>query len=221
MPESLSGYQGENENGPFSRGGLSRGKTAVQAVDHDMGADAVLVPFGILEVACGLRDIGQLWLAFGESRETSDFIADAIEQWWQQREPDYPQVRRLQIELDNRPEINSSRTQFMKRLVDFADRTGLEIELVYLPPYHSKYNPIERCWGVLEAHWNGALLSTIEVAVQWASTMTWRGLSPMIHRIEKAYERGIRLTRAAFRPIAKRLKRSAQLPKWSVVIDPC
>jgi len=53
-------------------------------------------------------------------------------------------VRKLQIELDNEPEISSSRTQFMKRLVEFADRTGLEIELVYLPPYHSKYNPIER-----------------------------------------------------------------------------
>lgn len=49
--------------------------------------------------------------------------------------------------MDNGPEINSSRTQFMKRLVDFADRTNLTLELTYYPYplYHSKYNLIERC----------------------------------------------------------------------------
>ncbi len=29
------------------------------------------------------------------------------------------------------------------RMVMFADATGLEVKLVYYPPYHSKYNPIE------------------------------------------------------------------------------
>src|SRR5262245_2149031 len=33
--------------------------------------------------------------------------------------------------------------------------TGLTVRLAYYPPYHSKYNPIERCWGILENHWNG------------------------------------------------------------------
>ena len=41
---------------------------------------------------------------------------------------------------------------------------------MYFPPYHSKYNPIERCWGILEHHWNGALLDTIESALLWAGT---------------------------------------------------
>jgi transposase len=38
----------------------------------------------------------------------------------------------------------------MKRMIEFADKNNLEILLVYYPPYHSKYNPIERCWGILE-----------------------------------------------------------------------
>ena len=50
----------------------------------------------------------------------------------------------------------------MNRMVEFADRNNLEIVLVYYPPYHSKYNPIERCWGILEEHWNGTLLNTRE-----------------------------------------------------------
>ena len=37
----------------------------------------------------------------------------------------------------------------MKRIVEFADWSGLEIRLVYYPPYHSKYNPIERSWSAL------------------------------------------------------------------------
>ena len=168
-----------------------------------MGPAAVLVPFGILEISRGPQKLDQLWLAFGTSCETSDFIADALDQWWDERGPHYEGVKRLQIELDNGPEINSSRTQFMKRLVAFADRTGLEIELVYLPPYHSKYNPIERCWGVLENHWNGALLCSTETVLNWASTMTWRGIEPIVHLVEKVYERGVRLTSAAFRPITQ------------------
>jgi transposase len=43
----------------------------------------------------------------------------------------------------------------MKRLTEFADKNNLEIALAYYPPYHSKYNPIERGWGILENHWNG------------------------------------------------------------------
>ncbi len=206
--------------GPFSRRGRSRGRTATKAADHDMGAAAVLVPFGILEVSRGQQHLDQLWLAFGTSRETSDFIGDALEHWWDERGPRYAGVTRLQIELDNGPEISSSRTQFMKRLVAFADRTGLEIELVYLPPYHSKYNPIERCWGVLENHWNGALLSSIELVLHWASTMTWRRVQPIVHLVKRLYERGVRLTKAGFRPIAERLQRSEHLPKWSVIIRP-
>ena len=31
-------------------------------------------------------------------------------------------------------------------LVEFADEFGLTIQLAYYPPYHSKYNPIERVW---------------------------------------------------------------------------
>ena len=87
----------------------------------------------------------------------------------------HPGVRRLLIDLDNGPEIASSPTQFMKRLVESSDRHPLTMELAYYPPYHSKYNPIERCWGILENHWNGALLTSVQTALEWAKTMTWRG----------------------------------------------
>ena len=147
-----------------------------------MGYDALLVPFGVLEIGRGAQAINQLWIGLGQSRETSDFIADALDRWWEQRRDFHSGIQRIQINLDNGPEISSSRTQFMNRLVQFADRTGLDIELVYYPPYHSKYNPIERCWGILESHWNGAILSSVEVAMNWAATMTWRGPDRRVDR---------------------------------------
>jgi hypothetical protein len=48
--------------------------------------------------------------------------------------------------VDNGPESSGVRTQFLKRIVEFADATGNIIQLLYYPPYHSKYNPIERGW---------------------------------------------------------------------------
>ena len=116
-------------------------------------------------------------MVFGTSRDTSDFVADCLELWWTNRQDAHPGVRRLLIDLDNGPEIASSRTQFMKRLVEFSDRHQLTLELAYYPPYHSKYNLIERCWGILENHWNGTLLNSIDTALEWAKTMTWRGVS--------------------------------------------
>jgi transposase len=201
--------------GGFSRGGTARGVRAVAAADHDMHPDAVLTPAGILEV-----DSGQLNLIFGNSRETSDFVADCLELWWTARRAVYPHTKRLLINLDNGPEIRSARTQFMKRLVEFAERHQLEVELAYYPPYHSKYNRIERCWGVLEKHWNGALLKTIETTLEWARTMTWRGIRPFVQLLDRVYATGAGLPRSLFRPIAARLERSQALPAWSLTIKP-
>ena len=180
-----------------------------------MNVEATLAPFGILEVASAL-----LTITFGTSRETSDFVVDCLQQWWQQRRKSYPQIRKLAINLDNGPPIASGRTQFLKRLVEFADRYRLEIELIYYPPYHSKYNPIERCWGVLEMHWNGTLLDTTEKAVGWAETMTWKGGRPVVRLLDRVYRLGVRLTKAALRPYCEHVCRSASLPKWRVAIHP-
>lgn len=183
-----------------------------------MGYEALLVPFGILEIGRGSRPLDQLWIGLGQSRETSDFIADSMDRWWEQRSDFHRGIKRIQINLDNGPEISSSRTQFMNRLVQFADRTGLDIELVYYPPYHSKYNPIERCWGILESHWNGVLLSSVQVAMKWAATMTWRGVAPLVELIQGVYERGITITRNDYSTILARLEKSNTLPKWSLTI---
>ena len=52
----------------------------------------------------------------------------------------------------------------VKAASKFSARWGVCVQLAYYPPYHSKYNPIERVFGVLENYWNGDPLRTIEKA---------------------------------------------------------
>ncbi len=201
--------------GAFSRGGTSRGSEAIQAWDHDMRPKQKLVPCGILEVLGGL-----LTIIFGTSRETSDFLADGLQQWWNLSQAHYRHIRQLVIDLDNGPQNASVRTQFMQRMVEFADRNALEVVLVSYPPYHSKYNPIERCWGILEEHWNGTLLETVGTVLQWARTMTWKAVRPIVQLLDKVYANGVRVAKKAFRKIEERLERHASLPKYCVRIQP-
>lgn len=108
----------------------------------------------------------------------------------------------------------------MSRLVNFTQATGLRLRLVYYPPYHSKYNPIERCWAALEMHWNGTLLSTVETIIDWAKTMTWKGLAPVVTLSNKIYEKGVCLSKKAMLAVERKIQRSKDIPQWDVVIEP-
>ncbi len=201
--------------GELSRRGSARGTEPVKAQDKNMDVKGKLIPFGILEVLSGAFTI-----VFGTSRETSDFIVDCLELWWSERKSEHADIRRLVINLDNGPELSSGRTQFLKRLTEFADRECLEIHLVYYPPYHSKYNAVERCWGILESHWNGALLIDRDTAIEWAKTMTWKGVRPIVKVLEKVFSTGVSVAKKAFGVIQQRLERNPALPKWDLRITP-
>lgn len=125
-----------------------------------------LTPCGILEVVCG-----QLSIIVGTSSETSDFIVDSLEEWWSNRKSIHSGIDELVINMDNGPSIGSYRTQFLKRMIEFSEKNNLIIHLVYYPPYHSKYNAIEHCWGALERNWNGTILNSIDKAIEWMKTI--------------------------------------------------
>jgi hypothetical protein len=173
--------------GDLSRGGLTRGDP--HACDHDLGCKEKYIPCGIVD-----EDTGHLSITFGSSYKTSDFIVDALEARWEALEaPERAAVALLQIKMDNGPESSGVRTQFLHRMVQFADHIAKPIQLLYYPPYHSKYNPIERCWGILELHWNGTKLINVETMVEWAKSMTWKGIQPLVTLSHQVYQKGISL----------------------------
>jgi hypothetical protein len=200
--------------GAFSRGGLTRGDN--RASDHDMGCEEKYVPCGIVD-----EESGEFHITFGSSYKTSDFIVDTIEAKWNAMEKqEQADTSLIQIKMDNGPESSGRRTQFLYRMVQLADVINKPIQLLYYPPYHSKYNPIERCWGILELKWNGAKLIDVETMLGWAKQMTWKGLHPVVELSRTVYAKGISLGKAVMQAVEARLKRDPVLPKYDILIDP-
>ncbi len=141
----------------------------------------------------GNHQYSQLSIYFGKSAETSDFIVDCLANWWEKNKLKCSGLKESVIDLDGGSATRSNRTQFIKRMVQFSNEINIEIRLIYYPPYHSKYNPIERCWAALENYWNGGILDSVEAAILWASNMTWQGLKPIVHCVETIYEKGVKV----------------------------
>ncbi len=199
--------------GPFARGGKSRAQ--VKAADHDFAATATVTPVGIF-----LPATDELFLYGVTSKVTSDCLMDRLEQWWALVRARFGHITTLVLNLDNGPECHSRRTQFLFRLVQFAHSSGLRVRLAYYPPYHSKYNPIERCWGILEMHWNGALLDRVETVIAFAQTMTWKGVHPLVELVTTTYKTGVKLTKEAMAGLEMQVERLPELEKWFVDIIP-
>ncbi len=197
--------------GPFSRGGYSR--QGEKAWDHDFQPQATLTPFGIL-----LPQTGDNHLWFGHSKVTADFVVDQLEEMvpkWKERFG----LHTLVINADNGPETNGRRTQWLKRLVELADAQQIAIQLAYYPPYHSKYNSVERLWGVLENHWRGEILDRVDKAVGLARSMTYRGIRPTVRQVKKTYHKGISVAKKLMQGIEERLERTTGLEAWFIKIE--
>lgn len=201
--------------GEYSRGGRSRCLEAVQALDHDMCPKKKLVPGGILEPVTG-----KAFLFFGTSYKTSDFMVDGLLLWWEERKHDFCGLKQLVINLDNGPECSGRRTQFLFRLTEFADLTGLIIRIIYFPPYHSKYNSIERYWAGLEKSWNGYLLDSVETVIKRAGNFIWKGLRSVTRLLDAPYEKGVKICGKEKSDLEQRLQRSAVLRWWDISIKP-
>ena len=103
--------------------------------------------------------------------------------------------------------------------MDLADEAKVDISLAYYPPYHSKYNPIERCWGALERYWNGSLLDTVQAVVGFAKNMTWCGKSPIVRLVTTIYEKGKKVAASVMKVLEQtRLQRDEKLGRWFVDI---
>ena len=197
--------------GELSRNGETRVPT--KSLDHDFTGDTV-TPLGIY-----LPQHDDLYI-YMVTRSTSDCQVDCLKDVWEDVKLRFPKVTTIAINIDNGPDCNSYRTQFMKRLVDFSQESGITIKLAYYPPYHSKYNPVERCWGILENHWNGSILDSIEAVVGCASSMTWKGRPPVVKLIDTIYEKGVTLGKKAMRAVEEKIQRLTSLPRWFVTIRP-
>jgi len=197
--------------GPFARGGTSR--VPVQAADHDVQPEATVTPVGLF-----LPALDEFFVYHVTSKVTSDCLVDRLEQWWASQRARFGHITTLVLNLDNGPENQSHRTQFMSRLVQFVQHYQVTVHLAYYPPYHSTYNPVERCWGILETHWNGALLDSLEAVCGFTASMTWKGAHPLVALVTTTYTTGVTLTKDAMAAVEAQFTRLPHLDKWLVHI---
>jgi hypothetical protein len=72
----------------------------------------------------------------------------------------------------------------------------------------------------LETHWNGAILGDVETMLEWAKSMTWKGIHPLVTLSQNVYQKGVSLSKKAMQKVDVRLERNPLLPKWDVLIRP-
>jgi transposase len=183
------------------------------ASDHDFEPTATLTPVGIF-----LPQYNQLSLFFVRSRVTADCLVDILQHWWQDVKPEFGQIQKLVINADNGPENHSRRTQFMSRLVGWSQTEQLPIQLAYYPPYHSKYNPVERTFGWLEQHWNGELLDSEEAVLNFARSLEFKGNRPIVQLVTQVYPTGVKLSPLEMAELEQQFHRLPGLEKWFVEI---
>lgn len=147
-----------------------------------LGIDIYITPFGILDLTTD--EIELIYRVKSNSRFHCGFDS----RFWLQNNYDKSK-NTLIINTDNGSENSSRRTQFIKRILEVSAKYTVKVILAYYPPYHSKYNPIERIWEWIEQHWNGDILDTKETVLRFAQSMTWKEKNPFVKKeIMKIYE---------------------------------
>jgi len=156
-----------------------------------------------------------------ESKVTADCIVDLLSDFWKDNKERFKHIHTLILNADNGPECHSRRTQFMQRICEFSLQNDLVVKLVYYPPYHSKYNPIERVWGGLEQHWNTDILDTKQTVLNFARTFIWAENKPTVKLWSSIYQTGKKLSTKAMAQLEKAIDRlNETIGKWFVTIQP-
>jgi len=145
------------------------------------------VPYGVYDIA--LNEAG---VSVGVSHDTAEFAVAAIDRWWKRMgKKRYPAAKRLLITADCGGS-NSPRTRLWRwALQQFANKTGLKIELCHYPPGTSKWNKIEhRLFCHITRNWQGVPLESHEIVVNLiGSTKTEEGLEVHAWLDKSQYEK--------------------------------
>ena len=132
------------------------------------------VPYGVHDI-----HLNEAGVSVGISHDTAEFAVEAIRRWWTKLgQKKYAKAKRITITADSGGS-NSSRSRLWKvELQQWADETGLIVEVCHYPPGTSKWNKIEhRLFCHITQNWRGTPLETLEVVVESiGATTTKAGL---------------------------------------------
>ena len=199
--------------GMMSDNGMTLEK--IEALDHDTMFKYSVKPFGILDLKTN-----ETFVTCTTNNSTAEFKVDCIEQYLINKLKKF-QLKKLIIFLDNGPENSSRRSLWLKKLTDLAVKYNIVIQLVYYPPYCSKYNKIERVWATVQMKWRRILIDSLELLINCLNEIKWNGIKMVAKLSTKVYEKGIKVSDYDMENyVNKHIIRDEELEKWSLVITP-
>ena len=165
-----------------------------EALSHDFPSDAEgkAIPYGIYDIARN-----EALVNVGIDHDTSAFAVESIRRWWRSLGVQaYPDAEQLLITADAGGS-NGYRIRAWKReLQEFANETGLTLQVVHFPPGTSKWNKIEhRLFCHLSKNWRGRPLSDYTTIIELlGSTTTKTGLEVFAMLDEGEYPTGVKVS---------------------------
>jgi len=157
-------------------------------LDHDFPLKKLgkIAPYGVYNLN---HNTG--FVNLGVSHDTSEFAVESISRWWETvGKHTFPHQKKIYITADSGGS-NGCRVRMWKyQLQQFADRTGLEIEVSHFPRGTSKWNKVEhRLFCYISKNWEGKPLIDVQTAVNLiGATRTTTGLEVICVRDDTEYQ---------------------------------
>ena len=188
-----------------------------EALDHDTNVEYKVKPFGISNMKTN-----ETTVYCNTNNATAEFMAECLETQIKNDMVQNPNIDKVYLFLDNGPENSSRRTLWIYNLIMMAIRLNITIELVYYPPYHSKYNLIEHYWGVLQRSWNGLIIDSLDKLIGAINGTKWHGINSKGILIDKSYEKGKSVDKDELKKLIEQhiSYPNSGIEKWSLIITP-
>jgi hypothetical protein len=204
--------------GNFYRRGPAWTNADVRAWDHDFPSYSwgKVIPYGVYDLG---RNEALMYLAQGF--DTGQLAVAAIRRWWYRLgQWSYPKDVPLLLLADCGGSNGYRVPLFREQLQHLATRLDRTIRVCHLPPYCSKYNPIDhRLFCHVTRSLNAILLRSIElVRDAIARTTTRPGLRVVTELARKLYPKGIKAAPEYLEN--ETVIRDEKLPKYNYIFNP-
>ena len=189
-----------------------------KVLDHDFPIEELgkISPYGVYNLN---NNTG--FVNVGTSHDTSEFAVESISRWWETvGKHTFPGKKRIYINCDSGGS-NGYRVRMWKfQIQEFANRTGLEVEVSHFPRGTSKWNKVEhRLFCYISQSWKGKPLVDVQTAVDLiGSTSTATGLKVICVRDDTEYKLKKKVSNKDFEAI--NINKIPPFEAWNYTISP-
>ena len=189
-----------------------------KVLDHDFPIEELgkIAPYGVYNLN---NNTG--FVNVGTNHDTSEFAVESISRWWESvGKHTFPNSKKIYITCDSGGS-NGYRVRMWKyQLQQFANRTGIEIEVSHFPRGTSKWNKVEhRLFCYISKNWQGKPLVDVQAAVDLiGSTKTTTGLEVICVRDDTEYKLARKVSDEEFG--ALRIDKIKPFEAWNYKIRP-